>query len=300
MEYHIHKTDLQNRLLADTLQALAECYAKMGMELYVVGAAARDITMHLHNIQSVPRRTLDLDVAVALKNWEQYSQLSDMLLQRDFVKAPEKQRFYYEGIKPYKYEVDIVPFGMIAEQVVVAWPPDDSPIMSVRCFNDVMQYADTICVENIFSFKIASLSGQFLIKLDTWSDRHTSTKKDAADMVFFLQNTYVAYALARPEIPPEIDVDANRFDVMVAGAEWIACDLKQMLTTEHRLFYANLFHEEVSKGEESALLNDLLDMSSTKYYDLFRRALQRMAEILNTSPFFPATHPCAHILNPKL
>ena len=280
MEYHIQKTDLQNLLLADTLQTLAECYAKMGMELYVVGAAARDISMHLLNIQSVPRRTLDLDVAVALKKWEQYSQLSDILLQRNFVKAPEKQRFYYEGIKPYKYEVDIVPFGMIAEQEVVAWPPDGTPVMSVRCFNDVMQRADTVYIDNLFSFKIASLSGQFLIKLDTWSDRHALTKKDAADMVFFLQNVYVAYALTRTELPPEIDVDANRFDVVVAGAEWIASDLKQMLTTAHQLFYANLLHEEVSKGEESALLNDLLDTSSTKYYDLFRRALQRMSEIL--------------------
>ena len=78
----------------------------------------------------------------------------------------------------------------------------------------------------------------------------------------------------------EIDVDANQFDVVVAGAEWIASDLRQMLTTEHQLFYANLLHEEVSKGEESVLLNDLLDMSSAKYYDLFRRALQRMSEIL--------------------
>ena len=281
MEYHIHKTDLQNLLLADTLQALADCYAQMGMELYVVGAAARDITMHLLNIQSVPRRTLDLDVAVALKNWEQYSQLSDIILRRNFVKAPEKQRFYYEGVKPYKYEVDIVPFGVIAEQEVVAWPPDGSPVMSVRCFDDVMQQADIVYVDDLFFFRLASLSGQFLIKLDTWSDRHALTKKDAADMVFFLQNVYVAYALTRTELPPEIDVDANQFDVVVAGAEWIASDLKQMLTTEHRLFYANLLHEEVSKGEESALLNDLLDMSSAKYYDLFRRVLRRMSEIFH-------------------
>ena len=99
-------------------------------------------------------------------------------------------------------------------------------------------------------------------------------------MVFFLQNVYVAYALTRTELPPEIDVDANQFDVVVAGAEWIASDLKQMLTTEHRHFYANQLQEEVNKGEESALLNDFLDMSSAKYYDLFRRALQRMSEIL--------------------
>ena len=279
MEYHIQKKDLQNSLLADTLQALSECYAKMKMELYVVGAAARDITMHLLNIQSVPRRTLDLDVAVALKNWKQYNQLSDILLLRDFVKASEKQRFYYEGVRPYKYEVDIVPFGMIAEREQVVWPPDGSPVMSVRCFDDVMQHADTVYVDDIFSFRITSLSGQFLIKLDTWSDRHALTKKDAADMVFFLQNVYVAYALSRTEFPPEIDVDANRFDVVVAGAEWMASDLKQMLTPEHQLFYANLLHEEVSKREESALLNDLLDMSNAKYYDLFRRALQRMSEI---------------------
>ncbi len=102
-------------------------------------------------------------------------------------------------------------------------------------------------------------------------------------MVFFLQNVYVVYALTRTELPPEIDVDVNQFDVVVAGAEWIASDLKQMLTTEHRLFYANQLQEEVNKGEESALLNDFLDMSSAKYYDLFRRALQRMSEILKHS-----------------
>lgn len=133
------------------------------------------------------------------------------------------------------------------------------------------------------TFKIASLSGQFLIKLDTWFDRHNLTKRDAADMAFLLQNVYVAYALTRTELPPEIDVDASQFDVVVAGAEWMASDLKQMLTAEHRFFYANLLHEEVIKGEESALLNDLLDVSSAKYYDLFRHALLRISEILKHS-----------------
>lgn len=283
MEYHIHKTDLQNVLLVDTLQALAECYATMGMELYVVGATARDIAMHLLGAGRSTRRTLDLDVSVALENWEQYSQLTAILLQHDFLKSPEKQRFKYIGKHPYEYEVDIVPFGAIAKHDQVAWPPDGSPVMSVRCFEDVMRTADTVHVDDLFSFRIASLSGQFLIKLDTWFDRHNLTKRDAVDMVFFLQNVYVVYALTRTELPPEIDVDANQFDVVVAGAEWIASDLKQMLTTEHRHFYANQLQEEVNKGEESALLNDFLDMSSAKYYNLFRRALQRMSEILKHS-----------------
>ena len=93
MEYHIHKTDLQNVLLVDTLQALAKCYVTMGMELYVVGATARDIAMHLLGAGGSTRRTLDLDVSVALENWEQYSHLTALLLQHDFLKSPEKQRF---------------------------------------------------------------------------------------------------------------------------------------------------------------------------------------------------------------
>ena len=281
MNYQIRKEDLQNDLLAETLQALFHCYNQLQLPLYVVGASARDIALRLLNVANTPRRTLDLDVAVALHDWKQYEELSQVLLQNHFTKAQEKQRFYYLGVdSKNKFEVDIVPFGTIAEKEQVTWPPEGSPVMSVRCFEDVMRYADDVQVEEDYTFKIAPLSGQFLIKLDTWQDRHLRTKKDATDMVFILQNIYVAYALSHDALPAEIDIDAEHFDVVVAGAEWIASDLRQMLTTEHRLFYANQLQEEVNKGEESALLNDFLDMSSAKYYNLFRRALQRMSEIL--------------------
>ena len=105
------------------------------------------------------------------------------------------------------------------------------------------------------------------------------TKKDAADMVFILQNVYVAYALTRPIFPPEIGIDASQFDVVVAGAEWMASDLKYILTPEHRQFYTNLLQDVIALEEDSQLINDMLDVSSGRYYDLFRRALQRMAEI---------------------
>ena len=41
MEYTINKEDLKNPLLAETLSALAVCFAELDMELYVVGAVAR-------------------------------------------------------------------------------------------------------------------------------------------------------------------------------------------------------------------------------------------------------------------
>ena len=281
MNYKIRKDDLQNDLLAETLQALYHCYNQLQLPLYVVGASARDIALRLLKVGNAPRRTLDLDVAVALHNWKQYEELSQVLLRNHFTKAQEKQRFYYLGVDgKNRFEVDIVPFGSIAEKELVAWPPEGSPIMSVRCFEDVMRYADNVQIEEDYTFKIASLSGQFLIKLDTWQDRHLRTKKDATDMVFILQNIYVAYALSHDALPAEIDIDAEHFDVVVAGAEWITSELKNILSDEHKDYYAQLLESELSKNEDSPLLNDMLDVSDGRNYSLFRRALARMVQIL--------------------
>lgn len=281
MEYNIHKEELQNDLLVETLQALEGCYRQLGAELYVVGAAARDIALRLLDVSNAPRRTMDLDVAVMLKDWSQYERLAEILQQNHFEKAQEKQRFIYRGNEgQIRFEVDIVPFGAIAEGDQVAWPPEGSPVMSVRCFEDVMRVADKVTVDGIFAFRLASLSGQFLIKLDTWGDRRMRTKKDAADMAFLLQNVYIAYALANDDLPPAVDTNAEQFDVIVAGAEWMAADLRGMLTDEHRRFYATMLQGELEKEEESLLLNDLLDVSGSRNYMLYRRAFNRMAQIL--------------------
>lgn len=281
MEYTIHKEDLQNDLMAETLQVLAGCYRQLGAEVFVVGAAARDIALRLLDVTNAPRRTMDLDVAVMLQEWNQYERLTSILLQNHFEKAREKQRFYYLGSNGrIRFEVDIVPFGAIAEEDQVAWPPEGSPVMSVRCFEDVMRAADKVTVDGAFAFRLASLSGQFLIKLDTWNDRRMKTKKDAADMAFLLQNVYVAYALAHDGLPPEVDTNTEQFDVIVAGAEWMAADLKKILSDEHRHFYAEMLRGELAKNEESPLLNDLLDVSDSRNYKLYLRAFERMAQIL--------------------
>ena len=286
MEYVVTKEELKNPLLVETLHALAKCYAALNMELYVVGAVARDLALRLLKINDPYRGTLDLDVAVLLADWEQYQQLTETLLNHQFLKAAEKQRFYYVGTTGnYRYMVDIVPFGTIAHQELLAWPPDGHPVMSVRCFEDVMTHADTVSVDNAFSFRLASLSGQFLIKLDAWSDRHALTKKDASDMVHILRNVYMAYALSRQALPPEINIEASEFDVVVAGAEWIASDLCLILSKEHRRFYATMLQNEVNQEENSALINDLLDASDARQYTLFRRAISRMAQILSSDPY---------------
>ena len=135
MEYIINKEDLKNPLLADTLSTLAACFAELDMELYVVGAVARDIAMLLLQMDDSSRRTMDLDVAVLIKNWRQYDHLSEVILRSYFTKAREKQRFFYVGENGTgRFMVDIVPFGDIAHNEQVAWPPEGTPVISISRF----------------------------------------------------------------------------------------------------------------------------------------------------------------------
>lgn len=282
-EYGISGNQIGNPAILRTLQALNQAYDEMGAPLYVVGAAARDILLKALGVEDAPRQTMDLDVAVFLEQWAEYDALTSILERKGFKKAPEKQKFLYSvPDSSAVYEVDVVPFGAIASDERVAWPPDGNPVMSVRCFSDVMSHALQITIDGTLSFRIASMSGQWLIKLDAWNDRHLRTRKDAADMQFFLENAYIPLALKSDGIPDEISLDADSFDITVAGAEWLASEMKAILSEEHRRLYSSLINSEVALEEDSYLLNDLADYARTSSFETITRALSRMAEIIRS------------------
>lgn len=77
MKNCLSKDEIGNDLLVDTLRALSQVFSSIGLDLIVVGASARDIAMKLLGADSSKRKTFDLDVAVALTDWAQYSALND-------------------------------------------------------------------------------------------------------------------------------------------------------------------------------------------------------------------------------
>ena len=217
MEYKLSKEKLQNDLLYDVLVALHEVMTDLHLDVYVVGALARDIAMEILDVPASSRRTSDLDMAVALKDWEQFERLKKQLLLHLFEKGEPKQRFFYKGETGLNdYELDVVPFGPLATDEKIAWPPEGNPEMSVKCFQDVMRVADTVRIDEQIIVKIAPLAGQFLIKFDTWLDRHAMTDKDANDMFYIMDNYYLANAFSGKPIPSELDLDGD-FDLLKVG-----------------------------------------------------------------------------------
>lgn len=282
MEYNITRDTLQNNLLYDTLKALSKVMYDLQLDVYVVGALARDIAMEILKMPPSPRRTADLDVAIALKDWSQFELLKEQLLKNNFVKGKPRQRFYYKGEDGNNdYEIDIVPFGELETDEKVAWPPEGNPEMSVKCFKDVMNIADTVVIDDTIIVKMASLSGQFLIKFDTWIDRHLLTDKDAADMLYIMDNFYLAYVSFKQPVPDEVQETSERFDLLNGGARWIACEMREFLTNEHLQFYTNQLQEQIELDENSPLIRTMSNKySASDSHMIVRNALIGMVEVL--------------------
>lgn len=282
MEYKITKEALQNDLLYDTLEALNNVMKDLHLDVYVVGALARDIAMEILKMPPSPRRTADLDVAIALKDWSQFDLLKEHLLKNNFVKGKPKQRFYYKGADGNNdYEIDIVPFGELETDEKVGWPPDGNPEMSVRCFKDVMSIADIVVIADSIVIKMTPLSGQFLIKFDTWLDRHLLTDKDAADMLYIMENFYLAYISVKQPVPNEVQDGSENFDLLSGGARWIACEMRDFLTEEHLYFYINQLQMQIEQDESSRLINAMSSRyGASDSHQKIRNAFIGMVEVL--------------------
>ena len=277
MNLKISSEKLNNPYLVDLLGRLSASFLKMNRDFFVIGATARDIVLQQLLDMSSRRKTRDLDLAIAITNWQEFDDVKDALVADGFEKDPSKhQRFYYDD-----YEIDVVPYGYVAkEDDNIYWPPEETIAMSVKGFDEVLSDAITVDIDDKFSIKIASLHGLFLLKFNAWMDRHLVTSKDAEDMSFILSN----YLMANLDREAYMEVyDWENFDEYVAGAYWLAHDLADLLTADQLDYYAGQIEGELQKEERSYLLNQMLDSLSGLTYDQLHMALEKVIEVFRST-----------------
>lgn len=274
MDLTISSKKIGNPLLVELLRKLTVSFNRMHREFYVIGATARDIILKQVVGSESKRRTMDLDIAIAIPNWETFAEVQDVLVADGFEKSRDfKQRFYYR-----EYELDIVPYGNVAkDNDIIYWPPEEDIAMSVKGFDEVLSNSITVSIDNEFSVKIASLHGLFVLKLDAWVDRNLVTSKDAEDMSFILQNYFMANI--DRGIHSEV-YEWEDFQEYVAGAYWIAFDIANLLKKEHLTYYIDIIKDELKKEEESRLINQIIENTRSLNYDTIRKAWQMIVDVL--------------------
>ena len=275
MDLTISSEKIGNPLLIELLRKLTDSFGRMDREFYVIGATARDIIVQQLLDTASTRRTKDLDIAIAIPDWDAFEQIKERLVADGFKKSNDMyQRFYYGA-----YEVDIVPYGVVAkEDDNIYWPPEEVVAMSVKGFDEVLSEAITVSIDDEFKVKIASLHGLFLLKLNAWLDRNAKTSKDAEDMSFILSNYFMAN-LDR-EIHQEV-YDWENFDEYIVGGYWLAHDLVTLLNVNQLNYYKEVIEGELAKQEESRLINQMIENSYSLKYETVRETWQIIADVFS-------------------
>lgn len=268
MDYNISSEKLEHPLLKKLLDELIPVFQKLEIKFFVIGATARDIIMELHGEKS-GRRTQDIDIAIAVDKWEEFSTIEKEITQlSDFEKDPkQQQRFLY--LKDF--QLDVVPYGGITTaEDKIFWPPDQSFAMTVLGFQEAEKDLVRVKIDDTLEIDIVSLAGIFLLKLVAWKDRHHKGNKDADDMGFILQN-YLNIHEERAAMKHYEEVyEIEDFTTTKAGAALLGIDINNLLTDNetNKAKLKAIIEPEINLKEDSILFNQIVETNKVKFDDI--------------------------------
>lgn len=260
MDYNISSEKLEHPLLKGLLDELIPVFQKLEIKFFVIGATARDIIMELHGEKS-GRRTQDIDIAIAVDKWEEFSTIEKEIIQlSNFQKDnKQKQRFLYLN----DFQLDIVPYGGITtNEDKIFWPPDQSFAMSVLGFEEAEKDLVRVNIDDSIEIDIVSLAGIFLLKIVAWNDRNHKGNKDADDIGFILSN-YLNIHEERAAMEHYKDVyEIENFSITKAGAALLGIDIAQLLSNDSKDKIKEIITKELERKESSILFNQIIETNN--------------------------------------
>lgn len=155
----------------EVLAELADVCEKSGTEMFVIGAAARDLVIHARMQTKPVRATRDVDIAVAVRTDAQFQKLSRLLTRTR--SAPHK--FIVLGT-----EVDIIPFGGNESDRIVRFA--DGSRLDVTGIREAHSTSVLVRLPKGTEVHVASPAALTALKILAWADRHDDNPKDGLDL----------------------------------------------------------------------------------------------------------------------
>lgn len=241
-----------NRPLSPNLLTLIRTLDQVAMQLridyFVIGATARDILIeHVHGLETT-RATRDVDFAVAVSSWEEFSRLKTRLVETGAFHAGEHLHRLTFGEGSGAYPLDLVPFDGVERNGEIAWPPKGDFVMNVAGYRDAHDSALDVEIEPGFTVKIVSLPAMAILKILAWNDRR-DRDKHASDVLLILRHYHQAGQLDRLYDAGNADLlERHGYDVELAGAALLGRDARRDVALETRTQVTDMFAtEEISE-----------------------------------------------------
>jgi predicted nucleotidyltransferase len=175
----------------EVLRAVDRVTRELGVDYFVLGATARDIVLYGVFGIAPDRGTLDVDLAVAVRDWSHFEQVKAALVKTNEFTAerstPHRLFRRNDGFKK-AHPVDLLPFGGIEDAShKIIWPPELSIAMNVAGYREAFEAAQEVELAPRFVVRVASLPGLAILKLLAWADRGLEDPRDATDLVTIMR-----------------------------------------------------------------------------------------------------------------
>ncbi|MCC5896528.1 MAG: hypothetical protein JJU32_01245 [Phormidium sp. BM_Day4_Bin.17] len=156
---------------------------KLNLPAMIVGAGAMQLVFYSKFGEG--RKTKDWDMAVSLESWDDYSSLVRELTEGESAKFEKTQSEHKLIYRDTNTEVDLIPFGNIAEpEQDILWKESDR-VMNVSGFSESFSQA-TLAKINDRDVKVVDIPGLVVLKMFAWDDRGMDVDKDLEDLDFIL------------------------------------------------------------------------------------------------------------------
>ncbi len=129
--------------------------ARLGIDMLVVGAMARDLVLFYGYGSKSERGTRDVDFAISVPSWQDFTELREQLLSTGYFTAKKHvHELEFHDSNQLPWEIDIVPFGDLAENHAISWPPKHDFQMSVLGFEEALTAAMPVTIDHDASVEI--------------------------------------------------------------------------------------------------------------------------------------------------
>lgn len=229
-------------LTVEVVRAVRKATDALSVELLLVGAQAKAILLeNIHGLNP-GRATGDIDFAFAVESWDQFNQIKQSLIDTGkFKELPKvKQRLVYQSsLIEHGFVVDIIPFGKVQDNNnMIAWPPELDVVMSVSGYQEALEPALLVELDDNLTIKVVSLAGLAILKIFAWSERGTVTEnKDALDLLTLLRTYHEAgnadriYEVPEPEVLESMNYNPELMGAWLLGYDAAAIVDKSTIET---------------------------------------------------------------------
>ncbi|HSB75521.1 MAG TPA: nucleotidyl transferase AbiEii/AbiGii toxin family protein [Terriglobales bacterium] len=219
--------------MLEVIRKIDEVARDCEADYFLAGATAREILLrHVFGAGPGPG-TLDVDFAIAVRDWNHFRQFKSALCGWANFEAHSKkaQRLIH---KPSGIAVDLIPFGGVQDaDGIIAWPPEEDIVMRVTGFREALASSALVRLDQGLVIRVVSLPALMVLKLFAWADRKYE-RRDAGDIYTILRQYGDAGNEDRLYGSEVYLLESEGFDFEAAGARLLGRDAARLVSPETR------------------------------------------------------------------